>query len=350
MYDNYIYRKLIGKGEGEFSKNLFKSLNDSIPNFYDRFYGLYFPLGLFLEAIGEGNFREKHAKNLDLTPFFLKMSELDQVDLEQNLLNLHKIAYDFFYSHNELSKESLLKKIDHQLKYCSLEDPHYLLADGLVDYRDKITTDFEFIRSSLAKYLSWDLICGFPFARLFEISEKDQELVRAKIRKINLWLLNNFHSELLYENISFHRLADKIQKELLTTKSYIKKIEGENENKKLNILVPNMLESEYKDLGDVDYIDFATLGTDRMAGIILTGDSFEVVENRLIIQLSVLNFLSEIEGSKLELFPGEVYIIDCKTGHIKEKILVSKIGEDARIKVNVKDLHSGKSSILHFNK
>jgi hypothetical protein len=350
LYDNNIYRKLIGKDEKQFSKNLFKSLNDSIPNFYDRFYGLYFPLGLFLEAIGQGNFREKHAKNLDLTPFLLKMSELDQVDLEQKLLNLEKLAYDFFYFHNELSKESLLKKIDHQLKYCSLEDPYYILADSLVDYRNKIATDFEFIRSSLANYLSWDLICGFPFARLSEISEKDQELVRAKIRKINEWLLNRFHMEHLYKNRSFHRLADKIQKELLTTKSYIKKIEGENENTKLKILVPNMLESEYKDLGDIDYIDFATLGIDQMAGIILTGDSFEVVEDRLIIQLSLLNWLCEAEGSELKLFLGEIYIIDCKTGYIKEKILVSDIGKDARIKVNISNLHCGKSSILHFNK
>ena len=61
LYDNNIYRKLIGKDNKEFSKNLFKSLNDSISNFYDRFYGLYFPLGLFLEAIG------KNMQKIELT-------------------------------------------------------------------------------------------------------------------------------------------------------------------------------------------------------------------------------------------------------------------------------------------
>jgi len=351
LYDNSIYRSLTRKGNEKFSETFFNSLNSYIPDFYNNFYGVYFSSASFLEAIGDGNFREKHAKNLDLTPFLLTNLDIDQTAIKKKIENLLDFSYDFFYLHEGFSEDSLLKKIDDQLNFSTTNDTNFLVTDTLVRYKQKVITDYESVRERLVDDLSWDLICGFPFARLSSIREDDQESIRIKIRKINESLIEFFHDQHCNgKKLSFHRLADKIQRELLTTKPWIGKIEQENSSKKLKILVIGMLESELKDLGDVNYIDFATLGLDGKAGIILTGDSREVIETRLSIQLSVLQFALKFEGSKLELFLGEIYIVDHKTGLVKEKILVSEIKENARIKIKIDKLTSGISSILVFNK
>lgn len=351
FYDNKIYRALIGKGKEDLSVKLYDSLTSHIPTLHNGLYKVHFTYASFLEAIGEGNFREKYIPRLDLTPFLLEPSDIDQAAIEQKLVNAHQLACNYFYHHKELSKDSLLTKIERQLKFSTSHATKFLVADTLVRYRHTITTDFESVRESLAHYLAWDAICGFPFARLPQIPEEAQKSIRVKLRKINEWLLRVFHDR-HYQGIylSSYRLIDKIQKELITSQQFIEQKERENGFKKLKICVPNLLENELKDLGDADGIHLATLGFDGVPGIILTGDTREVLETRLIIQLSVLRVVCGMEASKLELFPGEIYIVDHETGLVKDKILVSEIREDAGIKILIEELESNLSSFVTFKK
>lgn len=351
FYDNKIYRALIGNGNEELSVRLYDSLTSHVPTLHNGLYRVHFTYASLLEAIGDGNFREKYTPRLDLTPFLLESSDVDQAAIEQKLAKAHEHAYNYFYHHKELSKDALLIKIDRQLKFSTSQATKFLVTDTLIRYRQTIATDFESVRESLSHYLTWDAVCGFPFARLPEIPEEEQESIREKIRKINEWLLRVFHdrrSQGIY--LSSYRLIDKIQKELLTSKQFIEKIERENNFKKLKIYVPYLLENELKDLGDADGIHLMTLGFDGIPGILLTGDRREVLETRLIIQLSVLRVVCEMEASKLELFPGEIYIVDHETGLIKDKILVSEIKEDAGIKIIIDELESNLSSFVTFKK
>ncbi len=157
-------------------------------------------------------------------------------------------------------------------------------------------------------------------------------------------------------DLSSFRLVDKIQKELLTDRYFIEKIEKEQGKKNLRIYIPGLLENPFKDLCDADYIHFSTFGMrdpvtlEQRAGIMFTADKKEVVYTRLVLQLSVMRFLRSAEKSKLQLFPGIVFIIDPNSGLIIDKIDVSTIDENANIQIIIDELGPGEESYVTFNR
>lgn len=145
-----------------------------------------------------------------------------------------------------------------------------------------------------------------------------------------------------------YRLADKIQKELLSSSEYLNPFEKKMGCGKSIIKIPHLLEN-MKDLGDADAIHFATFGVEDNPGIIITTDKPEVIKQRLIIQLSVMRFLTTADCSKLKLVPGLVLFADPQSCIIYDSLDVKDIKEDSTIELVVKELPGRhKSSVVIF--
>lgn len=226
-----------------------------------------------------------------------------------------------------------------------------MIDNTLVRYRTSIIEDFDWAAKSCAQHLTWDAICAFPFANLDQRSKELQETTRRYVRQISEWLLRRFHDGRAdgFDFTSF-RLVDKIQKELLTNRSFIERIEKEQGKSNLQIYIPGLLDSHLKDLCDADYIHFSTFGLNNSPGIMFTADDKDVVYTRLVLQLAVMRFLCAAEKSKLQIFSGIVFIVNPLSGLIVDKIDVSEIKENAHIKIIIDELESGGESFVTFKK
>src|SRR5690606_19655961 len=131
---------------------------------HNGLYKVHFTYASLLEAIGDGNFREKYLPKLDLSPFLLTASDIEETDIEKKLAGAYKCAYNYFYNHKQLSSSSLIQKIDRQLQFSTSDATKFLVSDTLIRYQKTITADFQSVRESLSHYLTWDAVCGFPFA------------------------------------------------------------------------------------------------------------------------------------------------------------------------------------------
>jgi len=315
-------------------------------------YQTYFSWSSLLEAIGDGNFLEKYEPVLNLDAFCIPGNIIDQENHDEILVrqfnSAHNCAYNHFLNHPELSQENLLRKIDAQLKFSTNPAAKALIEDTLIRYRGLVINEFDWARESFAQHLTWDSLCGFPFFYSERCTKEDRELLRPSVRKISEWLLRIFHDRRAQGfDLSSFRLVDKIQKELLTDRNFIEKIEKEQRKKNLRIYIPGLLENPFKDLCDTDYIHFSTFGMrdpvslEPRAGIVFTADIKEVVYTRLVLQLSVMRFLCSAETSKLQLFPGMIFIVDPNSGAIIDEIDVSTMDENANFQIVIDELGPG---------
>src|SRR5690606_31624978 len=99
FYENQIYRALTGKVKEELSIQHYDSLTSHIPALHNGLYKVHFTYASLLEAIGDGNFREKYLPKLDLSPFLLTASDIEETDIEKKLAGAYKCAYNYFYNH-----------------------------------------------------------------------------------------------------------------------------------------------------------------------------------------------------------------------------------------------------------
>jgi len=357
FYDNSVYRPLAKKGNEGLYVSFYDSLMNHVPSLDNSEYQVYFTWSSLLEAIGDGNFLEKYEPRLNLDDFCISenISEESEEALHKTLSEHLSAAYSFarthFLNHPELSQKRLLEKIDDQLKYSTNPAVKDLIDDTLGRYRALIIEDFDWARESCAQHLTWDAICAFPFANLDQRPKESQESTRRHVRQISEWLLRRFHDGRAegFDFTSF-RLVDKIQKELLTNRSFIERIEKEQGKSNLQIYIPGLLDSHLKDLCDADYIHFSTFGLNGSPGIMFTADDKDVVYTRLVLQLAIMRFLCAAEKSKLQLFPGIVFIVNPLSGLIIDKIDVSEIKENDHIKIIIDELENGGESFVTFKK
>jgi len=185
--------------------------------------------------------------------------------------------------------------------------------------------------------------------RFNQLKDEDQARVREKTRKINEWLLRIFHDKRDKGiDLSSYRLADKIQKEQLSSDEYLEIFKQREKRGVSRIKVPNLLENR-KDLGDADTIHFAPFGYENRPGIVFTSDKPEVIKQRLIIQLSVMRFLCNAEKSKLKLLLGIILFVDPNTCVVYDKIDVFELNEESGINIHIENLKSNrKRSLVTF--
>lgn len=345
FYDNGFFVKLTAQGNEEYSINFYDSLIRYIPSLHNGLYTTYFTWSSLLEAIGLGNLREKGQK-LDLSEFHIRRNDQN---IEKKLDAAYHHAHQYFLHHPELSIDSLLDAIQTQIDLSTSKATIKLVEDTLGRYKKSIVSAPNDRKESLAQHLAWDAVCECPFANFNQLKDEDQVRVRKKTRQINEWLLRIFHDKQAQGiDLSSYRLADKIQKELLSSDEYFELFQHREKRGASKICVPHLLENR-KDLSDADAIHFATFGYENRAGIVFTTDKPEVIKQRLIIQLSVMRFLCTAEKSKLNLLPGIVLFIDSETCVVYDKLDVSELNEEAGINIHIEDLKNNrKRSLVTF--
>lgn len=342
FYDNGIYKKLTAKGNEDHAVNQYDSLIQYVPSLDNGLYRTYFTWSSLLEAIGLGNFRKKYKPRLSLRQFYIDGNDQNK----QGLVEAYNHSYQYFLNHSELSVSKLKSRIQEQITYSSSKATEKLVEDTLGRYLSSFLSSPDKRSESMAHYLAWDAVCECPFANFCEISDQEQVLIRKKVRKINELLLRIFHDKYCEGiDLSSYRLADKIQKELLSSSEYLDPFEKKDGCGKSQIKIPNLLEN-MKDLGDADVIHFATFGLDGHPGIVITSDKPEVIRQRLIIQLSVMRFLCKAEESKLKMAHGLVLFADSESGTIYDYLDVKALRKDAHINLMVFELPCKPKDIL----
>lgn len=344
-YDNGVFVKLTARGNESYSINFYDSLIRYIPSLDNGLYTTYFTWSSLLEAIGLGNLREKNPK-LDLSEFYI--SRNDQ-NIEKKLDEAYRYAHQCFLYHLELSTGSLVNTIQTQIDLSTSEATVKLVEDTLGRYKKSILSSPNDRKESLAQHLAWDAVCECPFANFSQMKDEDQVRVRKKTRQINEWLLRIFHDKQAQGiDLSSYRLADKIQKELLSSDEYFALFQQREKRGPSKINVPHLLENR-KDLGDADAIHFVTFGYENRPGIVFTTDKPEVIKQRAIIQLSVMRFLCNAEKSKMILLLGIVLFVDPETCVVYDKLDIAELNEEAGINIRIKDLQTNrKRSLVTF--
>lgn len=344
-YDNGIFVRLTAQGNEKYSINFYDSLIHYIPSLHNGLYKTYFTWSSLLEAIGLGNLKEKDPK-LNLSEFHIRRNDQN---IEKKLDEAYHHAHQHFLHHPKLSIESLINTIQKQIDLFTSEATITLIEDTLKRYKKSISSSPDDRKESVAQHLAWDAVCECPFANFNQIKDEDQVQIRRKTRQINEWLLRIFHDKQAQKiDLSSYRLADKIQKELLSSDEYFELFQQREKRGASKISVPHLLENG-KDLGDADAIHFVTFGYENRSGIVFTTDKPEVLKQRLIIQLSVMRFLCAVEKSELNLLPGIVLFVDSETCVVYDKLDVSELNEEAGINIHIEDLKTNrKRSLVTF--
>lgn len=345
-YDNGVFVKLTAQGNEDCSINFYDSLIHYIPSLDNGLYTTYFTWSSLLEAVGLGNFRERSSARLDLSKFYIGRNDQN---VEKKLNEAYYYAHQHFLHHPELSLDSLINTIQRQISISTSKATINLVENTLERYKQSILASPNDRKESLAKHLAWDAICECPFADFNQLKDQDQVRIRKKTRKINEWLLRIYHDKQDQGiDLSSYRLADKIQKELLSSDEYLTVFQQREKRGVSRIKVPNLLENR-KDLGDADVIHFATFGYQNRPGIVFTTDKLEVIKQRLIIQLSVMRFLCNAEKSKLSLLPGVILFVDSQKCVVYDKLNVSELNEESGIDIHVADIKTNrKRSLVTF--
>lgn len=347
-YDNGIYVQVTATGNESLADNLFDSLIQQSPSLNNGLCNFYFTWSSLLEAIGLGNFGDKNKPRLDLSPFAI--GRHDQ-NVEKKLIDAYSYAEKHFLNHPVLSAGSLLDKIQTQISHSSNRATADIHKDTLIRYQQSLLTSPRDSQKSLAQHLAWNAVCEYPFAAFLNIKDQDQDTTRNKVRKINEWLLRIFHDKQSEGiDLSSYRLADKIQKELLSSSEYLNISEKPSDQGKYRWYIPHLLEDR-KDLGDADAIHFATFGYKGSPGIVITADKPEVIRQRMIIQLSVMHFLCAAENTTLKLTPGTVLFADAKTCTIYDRLDVRDLKNEDCITMVLHELTGRrKRSLVTFKK
>jgi hypothetical protein len=365
--DNKFFRKLIKKNNEEYWNVFYDSMAQALPSLHNGLYRQIFTCFSFLEAIGEGRIRTKYSHKLNLNKFLLKHLDslneelLEDNDKEDQILGKQLdaaslAATEHFKSHPELSKEKLLKKIDDQLERSKSQAANELIQNTLGRFKNSILKDYEACLDKFSSELGWDSICSFDFLQLNKNVNINNDILRKRFIKIKEMLLHVFHdAQVKGRDLNSFRLCEAIQKERLTSKEFIKKIESENGNNKFKISIPGMLKEEL-DLCDVDVIHYATLGyfdpefKQTYPTIVFTCDDRKVIKTRILLQLSILRFMcNNVIGSKLKLVPGEIHFIDSNTGRINaEPLIIAELKESETFEIKLDPLPLDSESYVEF--
>lgn len=365
--DNNFFRQLVKRDNEKLWDSFYDSLIQIFPSLNNGLYRQIFTCFSLLEAIAEGKMRTQYTPKLNLNKFLLcKSDTLSEDSLEDNESEYQTLgtqldkatlfAVNYYKSHPGLSKENLLNKIDEQLLYSTSNAAEDLIKNTLIRYKQSILNDYASFLDKISMELTWDSICSFDFFQLDKKSNHSNETFRKRLIKIKEMLLHVFHDgQVKGRDLGSFRLCEAVQRERLTSKEFIEKIESEHENKKYKISVPGMLKGEH-DLCDVDVIHYATLGyydpefKKSFPVVVFTSDDRSVIKTRILLQLSIIRFMcKDVLGSQLKLIPGEIHFIDKKTGVVNEEpIIISEISESEHFDIKLDPLDSSSESLVEF--
>lgn len=293
FYDTGVFRPMAADKTGKVYNAIYDSLVSYEPSFKNGLYEIIFPVGSFLEFVGMGKILKRCKLNLGF--FEAIVDESNNSPLSKKFYEAFGYAFNFFLQRPELSKETLIKKIDGQLGYSNSPATKEMIEQTVGKYRANLESDELLVRHRIARYLAWNAICDFLCFEKYNFKE-GSPANNEKFKKIIEWLLKEFHDRRVDGiDLDSHRLFTLAQQ-------YLDTLNGcpVSETKKA-------IESD-KDLCDANVIHYATFGTiDNDPCIVVTADKSEVIKERIKIQKKIMNFLSGVADSKLNYSPGKIY-------------------------------------------
>ncbi|NGX28004.1 MAG: hypothetical protein K940chlam1_00176 [Candidatus Anoxychlamydiales bacterium] len=333
FFDNGVLRSLTKKSKTK--ENLGKDWN----NFYDNVVikhepnlekkGLdpLFGWDIFIEFVGLGEVIEKI--KTELTNFEKKNHVNDFIlKPDQFIDKLFVLARNAFLKNESLSQTSLLEKIKEQKTHSGDYASNDLISITL-NKCEKFIKEKKY-HEDLINYLAWEVICGYPYFHIEQMSElDDQEKIIDNAIDYYGCLSRCFH-DLFKEkkSVSYYRLGEAqyftIKKlEEKRDKSDIFQKWLEKNYHKSKQIKSNL--NNFQDLADVSLIDYACLGYLENKVTSFTFDEPDVVKIRIGIFCQSWEMYRNVEDWELKLNPGVIYCLSKEDFSVIEKIIVEKL-------------------------
>ncbi len=333
FFDNGVLRLLTNKSKTK------KDLGKNWDKFYDNIIHKHEPdleikgvdplfgRDVFSEFVGLGEVINK--TKIELISF-KKKNNINDFLLKpgQFIDELFIFARKSFLKNESLSQTALLKKIKEQKEYSGDDASKGLIALTL-NKCEKFIKGKNY-HEDLINYLAWEVICGYSYFHIEQISElDDHEKIINNVIDYYGCLSQCFHD--LFKDkksVRYYRLGEA---QYFTIKKLEEKRDKSDvlqkwieKNYPKNTQIKSNL-NNFADLADVALIDYACLGYLENKVTCFTFDDPKIIKSRLGVFFSAWEMYRNIEGWELKLNPGIIYCLSKHDFSVIEKIIVEKI-------------------------
>ncbi|NGX57095.1 MAG: hypothetical protein K1060chlam5_01351 [Candidatus Anoxychlamydiales bacterium] len=332
FFDNGVLRSLTKKSETK--KDLGKNWNkfyDNVvikhePDFKKKGLGPLFGWDIFIEFVGLGEVIEKI--KTELTNFEEKNDANDFIlNPEQFIDNLFDLARNAFLKNESLSQTSLLEKIKKQKTY-SGDDASNDLISLTLNKCEKFIKEKD--HEDLINYLAWEVICGYSYFHIEQISKLDdhEKIINNAIDYYGCLAqcFNDFFKD--KKSVRYYRLGEaqyftikKLEEKRDKTDVFQKWLEKNYpKNKQIKSNLNN-----FQDFADVALIDYACLGYLENKVTCFTFDEPKIMKARIGVFCRAWEMYTNVEGWELKINPGVIYCLSRNDFSVIEKISVEKL-------------------------